>query len=97
MSVWKQQIGRIHRRVTCGNTHRDDHTGEPSIDKPFALRTRISGLRWRHIALTSDEERDKVKAYDLNVAGYIIKPVTLAAFVEIMATLNQYGSVNELP
>ena len=46
---------------------------------------------------TSDEERDKVKAYDLNIAGYIVKPVTLAAFVEIMATLNKYWSVNELP
>lgn len=39
-------------------------TGEPSIDKPFALRPRNSGLRWRHVALTSGEERDKVKAYD---------------------------------
>jgi CheY-like chemotaxis protein len=55
----------------------------------------------RHISVvvltTSDEERDKVKAYDLNVAGYILKPVTLAAFVEIMAALNKYWSVNELP
>ena len=49
------------------------------------------------VLTTSDEERDKVKAYDLNVAGYILKPVTLAAFVEIMATLNKYWSVNELP
>jgi CheY-like chemotaxis protein len=49
------------------------------------------------VLTTSDEERDKVKAYDLNVAGYIVKPVTLAAFVEIMATLNKYWSVNELP
>ncbi len=49
------------------------------------------------VLTTSDEERDKVKAYDLNVAGYILKPVTAAAFVEIMATLNKYWSVNELP
>lgn len=49
------------------------------------------------VLTTSDEERDKVKAYDLNVAGYILKPVTLAAFIEIMATLNKYWSVNELP
>ena len=49
------------------------------------------------VLTTSDEDRDKVKAYDLNVAGYILKPVTLAAFVEIMATLNKYWSVNELP
>ena len=49
------------------------------------------------VLTTSDEERDKVNAYDLNVAGYILKPVTVAAFVEIMATLNKYWSVNELP
>ena len=49
------------------------------------------------VLTTSDEERDKVNAYDLNVAGYILKPVTLAAFIEIMATLNKYWSVNELP
>ena len=49
------------------------------------------------ILTTSDEERDKVEAYNLNVAGYILKPVTLLAFVEIMAALNKYWSVNELP
>ena len=49
------------------------------------------------VLTTSDEERDKVEAYKLNVAGYILKPVTLAAFVEIMATLNKYWTVSELP
>jgi hypothetical protein len=49
------------------------------------------------VLTTSDEDRDKVEAYKLNVAGYILKPVTLAAFVEIMATLNKYWTVSELP
>lgn len=49
------------------------------------------------VLTTSDEERDKVDAYNLNVAGYILKPVTLPAFVEIMATLNKYWTVSELP
>jgi CheY-like chemotaxis protein len=49
------------------------------------------------VLTTSDEERDKVNAYELNVAGYILKPVTLAAFIEIMATLNKYWTVSELP
>jgi CheY-like chemotaxis protein len=48
------------------------------------------------VLTTSDEERDKVEAYKLNVSGYILKPVTLQAFVEIMATLNKYWTVNEL-
>src|ERR1700738_2880890 len=38
------------------------------------------------VPTTSGEERDKVDAYDLNVAGYILKPITLSAFVEVMAT-----------
>ena len=49
------------------------------------------------VLTTSDEERDKVDAYNLNFAGYILKPVTLSAFVEIMATLNKYWTVSELP
>lgn len=49
------------------------------------------------VLTTSDEERDKVKAYNLNVAGYILKPVTLTSFVETMATLNKYWMLSELP
>jgi CheY-like chemotaxis protein len=49
------------------------------------------------VLTTSDEERDKVEAYQLNVAGYILKPVTLASFVETMATLNKYWTLSELP
>ena len=49
------------------------------------------------VLTTSDEERDKVEAYNLNVAGYILKPVTLNAFIEIMAALNKYWTLNELP
>ena len=49
------------------------------------------------VLTTSAEDRDRVEAYKLHVAGYIIKPVTLLAFVEIMATLNKYWSVSELP
>ena len=65
------------------------------------LREIRSDPSLKHITVvvltTSDEERDKVDAFNLNVAGYILKPVTLSAFVEIMATLNKYWTVNELP
>ena len=63
---------------------------ELRADPQLALTTVI-------VLTTSDEERDKVEAYQLNVAGYILKPVTLQAFVEIMATLNKYWTVSELP
>ncbi len=49
------------------------------------------------VLTTSDDDRDKVEAYNLNVAGYILKPVTFGAFVEAMATLNKYWALNELP
>ncbi|HEX7240816.1 MAG TPA: response regulator [Longimicrobiaceae bacterium] len=49
------------------------------------------------VLTTSDDERDRVEAYHLNVAGYILKPVTFASFVETMATLNKYWSLVEMP
>jgi CheY-like chemotaxis protein len=49
------------------------------------------------VLTTSADERDRVEAYNFNVAGYIVKPVTFVAFVEAMAVLNTYWSINELP
>ena len=49
------------------------------------------------VLTTSDDERDRVDAYHLNVAGYILKPVTFVSFVEAMATLNKYWTLVELP
>jgi CheY-like chemotaxis protein len=49
------------------------------------------------VLTTSDDERDRVDAYNLSVSGYILKPVTLTNFVEAMATLNKYWSLVEMP
>ena len=49
------------------------------------------------VLTTSDDERDKVEAYNLNVAGYLLKPVTFINFVEVMATLNKYWMLVEMP
>lgn len=49
------------------------------------------------VLTTSNEDRDKIEAYRMNVAGYLLKPVTFASFVEIMATLNKYWTLVELP
>ena len=49
------------------------------------------------VLTTSNDERDKVEAYNLNVAGYLLKPVTFLNFVELMATLHKYWTLVELP
>lgn len=49
------------------------------------------------VLTTSDDERDKVDAYNLNVAGYLLKPVTLGTFVEVMAALQKYWQLVEMP
>jgi CheY-like chemotaxis protein len=49
------------------------------------------------VLTTSNDTRDKVEAYNLNVAGYLTKPVTFGNFVDLMVTLNKYWTVVELP
>jgi len=49
------------------------------------------------VLTTSNDERDKIEAYNLNVAGYLLKPVTFVNFVEVMAALNKYWALVELP
>jgi CheY-like chemotaxis protein len=55
-------------------------------------------LRGLHVIVmtTSTDERDRVEAFQLNVSGYIVKPVTFRAFVEVMAMLNKYWTLMEM-
>jgi CheY-like chemotaxis protein len=45
---------------------------------------------------TSGAERDRVEAYGLHVAGYMVKPARSASFVEQMSALNHYWSLTEM-
>jgi CheY-like chemotaxis protein len=47
------------------------------------------------VLTTSNEEQDRTDAFGLNVAGYLLKPVTFQAFVELMATINRYWTLVE--
>ncbi|MGI2902985.1 response regulator [Tolypothrix sp. VBCCA 56010] len=49
------------------------------------------------VMTTSNQDQDRVEAYNFNVAGYILKPVTFTNFVELMATLNKYWTLCEMP
>jgi CheY-like chemotaxis protein len=49
------------------------------------------------VLTTSNEERDKIEAYQFNVAGYLLKPVTFGNFVDVMAALDKYWTLVEMP
>jgi len=49
------------------------------------------------VLTTSNAEQDKVQAYNLNVAGYLLKPVTFVNFCDVMAALNKYWALVEMP
>jgi CheY-like chemotaxis protein len=49
------------------------------------------------ILSTSKQDDDLATAYEYNVAGYILKPVTFSNFVETINVLNRYWLLSELP
>lgn len=49
------------------------------------------------VLTTSNQDQDRVEAYNLNVAGYILKPVTFSKFADVMVTLNNYWALCEMP
>ncbi len=49
------------------------------------------------VLTTSNEDRDKVEAYQLNVAGYLLKPVTFNTFVDLTSALHKYWTLVEMP
>ena len=57
--------------------------------------------QFRHIPVivltTSSQEQDLEAAYELNVAGYIVKPVDFHSFVEIIGVISRYWSLCEMP
>ncbi|MBW4550279.1 MAG: response regulator [Aphanocapsa sp. GSE-SYN-MK-11-07L] len=49
------------------------------------------------VLTTSNEDRDRLRAYNFHVAGYLLKPVTFNTFVDVMTTLNKYWTLCEMP
>lgn len=48
------------------------------------------------VLTTSIEEDDKVKSFNLGVAGYMHKPVDYMQFVEVIRTIDLYWTLSEL-
>lgn len=49
------------------------------------------------VMTTSNEEKDKVDAYNLNVAGYILKPLSMDQFIEAVSVLKSYWTLCQYP
>lgn len=49
------------------------------------------------VLTTSTEEQDKIRSFDLGVAGYMHKPVDYRQFVEVVRTIDLYWTLSELP
>jgi CheY-like chemotaxis protein len=49
------------------------------------------------VLTTSKDDQDVIDAYNLNVAGYLVKPVTFENFCALMAALEKYWSLVEFP
>lgn len=48
------------------------------------------------VMTTSNEDSDKIKAYNLNVAGYILKPLSFEKFLVSVSTLNNFWQLCEM-
>jgi CheY-like chemotaxis protein len=49
------------------------------------------------VLTTSNHEHDRNQAFELSVAGYIVKPMDYDAFVHIVKIIRVYWMINELP
>lgn len=49
------------------------------------------------VLTTSNQEQDRVEAYQFNVAGYLVKPVVFNNFLETMTTFSQYWKLCKMP
>lgn len=49
------------------------------------------------VMTTSNEDSDKIEAYRLNVAGYIVKPLSFDKFMQAIKTLENYWNLTQYP
>ncbi|KFE71964.1 response regulator [Hyalangium minutum] len=49
------------------------------------------------VLTTSNDDKDRMESFQLNVAGYLLKPVTFNSFVDLMLALNKYWMLVEMP
>lgn len=46
------------------------------------------------VLTSSEEDKDRIEAYNYNVAGYIVKPVTMERFIKAVDTLKNFWKLS---
>ena len=46
------------------------------------------------VLTSSEEDKDRIEAYNYNVAGYIVKPVTMERFIKAVDTLKNFWNLS---
>lgn len=49
------------------------------------------------VLTTSKEEKDRLESFNLGAAGYMVKPVEYAGFVEVVRIIQHYWNLSEMP
>lgn len=49
------------------------------------------------ILTTSDDPGDKLRCFNLGIAGYMPKPLDYVQFVDVMKALNAYWTISQMP
>lgn len=49
------------------------------------------------VLTTSNDDRDRGRAFDAGAAGYLLKPIAFEGFVDLMAAMNRYWNLVEMP
>jgi CheY-like chemotaxis protein len=90
---------------------RDDNNVKPCVILLDLNMPKMNGIEFLRIAkadekfrripaivlTTSKDDQDRFQTFELNVAGFIVKPVDYKKFVEAMRIIDLYWTLSELP
>ena len=90
---------------------RDENNAKPCVILLDLNMPKMNGIEFLKVAkadeklkripaivlTTSKDDQDRVQTFQLNVAGFIVKPVDYLKFVDAMKIVNLYWTLSELP